>query len=249
RREGKPPPLLHDVIIHYGERLAVDESVNQIPAAIRAIHGTKSPDTIASPPVTNDATATVTTTANECCDASANPPTQFAAPVNSIRAHGDSANDMNADTGPVSLILVIGTSLTVLRFYTFLWPHGLRRCLGAGTKGGGGSTRSPKRPRLGPDSDIPTTTVAATETGAVTSDECMESCELAIINMQSTCKDGLARFVSRRACDDLLRETVEGRLGLSVPTYDAARDPLREIFIPLSPEEEDTRTRPDIFQL
>ncbi|VDK27184.1 unnamed protein product, partial [Taenia asiatica] len=158
RREGKPPPLLHDVIIHYGERLAVDESVNQIPAAIRAIHGTKSPETIASPPVTNDATATVTTTAIECCNASANPPTQFAAPVNSIRAHGDSASDMDADTGPISLILVIGTSLTVLRFYTFLWPHGLRRCLGAGTKGGGGSTRSPKRPRLGPDSDTSTTT-------------------------------------------------------------------------------------------
>ncbi|VDK24862.1 unnamed protein product, partial [Taenia asiatica] len=113
------------------------------------------------------------------------------------------------------------------------------------------STRSPKRPRLGPDSDTSTTTttVTAAETETVTSDECMESCELAIINMQSTCKDGLARFVSRRACDDLLRETVEGRLGLSVPTYDAARDPLRELFIPLSPEEEDTRTRPDIFQL
>ncbi|EUB56775.1 NAD-dependent deacetylase sirtuin-7 [Echinococcus granulosus] len=37
--------------------------------------------------------------------------------------------------------------------------------------------------------------------------------------------------------------------GLSVPTYDAAKDPLRELFIPLSPEEEDSRTRPDIFQL
>ncbi|CDS39854.1 NAD dependent deacetylase sirtuin 7 [Echinococcus multilocularis] len=287
RREGKPPPLLHDVIIHYGERLAVDESVNHISMAIRAIHGTKSPETAASPPVVSDAAAVATTTNNttitttarqhECCDTSVNAPIQSPTPSTPSRRRvrnvgafqnavcilltshldhlilsgsdkcGNSANEVNVDTSPVSLILVIGTSLTVLRFYTFLWPRGLRRCLSAATKcGDGGNAASPKRPRLSPNSEA---TTVSTATVTTTSDESMENCELAIINMQSTCKDGLASFVSRRACDDLLRETVEGCLGLSVPTYDAAKDPLRELFIPLSPEEEDSRTRPDIFQL
>ncbi|KAL5103616.1 NAD-dependent protein deacetylase sirtuin-7 [Taenia crassiceps] len=242
QREGRPPPLLHDVIIHYGERLAVDESVNQISAAIRAINGSKppaTPETASSSAAASGATGAVTATDDGC------------APAKPIPAPGDSTSDVDADSAPVSLILVIGTSLTVLRSYSFLWPRGLRRCLSAGTKGGDGSTRSPKRPRLSPDPETPTTLTTPTKTGTetVVSDDRMEGCELAIINMQRTCKDGLATFVSRRECDDLLRETVEGCLGLSVPTYDADRDPLRELFIPLSPEEEDTRTRPNIFHL
>ncbi|CDS39855.1 NAD dependent deacetylase sirtuin 7 [Echinococcus multilocularis] len=171
--------------------------------AIRAIHGTKSPETAASPPVVINA------------------PIQSPTPSNPIPADGNSANEVNVDTSPVSLILVIGTSLTVLRFYTFLWPRGLRRCLSAATKcGDGGNAASPKRPRLSPNSEA---TTVSTATVTTTSDESMENCELAIINMQSTCKDGLASFVSRRACDDLLRETVEGCSYPSVPIYHAMR--------------------------
>ncbi|KAL5103556.1 hypothetical protein TcWFU_005859 [Taenia crassiceps] len=227
QREGRPPPLLHDVIIHYGERLAVDESVNQISAAIRAINGSKppaTPETASSSAAASGATGAVTATDDGCGDASpVNPPTQIPAPAKPIPAPGDSTSDVDADSAPVSLILVIGTSLTVLRSYSFLWPRGLRRCLSAGTKGGDGSTRSPKRPRLSPDPETPTTLTTPTKTGTetVVSDDRMEGCELAIINMQRTCKDGLATFVSRRECDDLLRETVEGCLGLSLPSYDA----------------------------
>ena len=70
------------------------------------------------------------------------------------------------------------------------------------------------------------------------------ACELAIINLQPTCKDGLATFISRRACDDLLRDTLVNHLGLNVPDYDANRDPLREVAIPLDEVEDVTHTRP-----
>ncbi|VDM27512.1 unnamed protein product, partial [Hydatigera taeniaeformis] len=260
RREGKPPPLLHDVIVHYGERLSADERVNRISRAIRAIHGTKSCETTTSLPLTGDTTVTN----NECCSTSPNAQPQPPTPLSVEVTHSDCANEVvEGDEGPVSLILVIGTSLTVLRFYSFLWPRGLRRCLGAGTKsgvsgscggggggddadvgGGGSSGRPTKRPRINRSCES-TTIAAATATATTASttttttataasstatsvtttqpstreaelSDCTETCELAIINMQSTCKDGLACFISRRECDDILRETVEGQLGLSV---------------------------------
>lgn len=145
----------------------------------------------------------------------------------SMKPNSDDATFSQLNEEPVSLIMVIGSSLTVLKGYSFLWPLGLGRCLHASTV----PKRIPlRRARMHSD----------TEDG---------SCELAIINLQETCKDGIATFVSHLPCDDLLRETIEGHLGLTVPSYDPETDPLRILCVPLVEEEEITRSRPDLFQL
>ena len=149
---------------------------------------------------------------------------------------------------PASLIIVIGTSLAVLRHYSYLWPQGLGRCFRVENGNNNKKTsvddisqRPAKRPRLS-ENQISANTK---DNRIVDQDKVTApACELAIINLQPTCKDGLATFISRRACDDLLRDTLVNHLGLNVPDYDANRDPLREVAIPLDEVEDVTHTRP-----
>ena len=70
-------------------------------------------------------------------------------------------------------------------------------------------------------------------------------CELAIVNLTDTCKDGLASVRLNEKCDDVLREVMKD-LGLDVPSYDPADDPLRTLAVPIAEDEANTRTRPDI---
>ncbi|VDD84062.1 unnamed protein product [Mesocestoides corti] len=107
---------------------------------------------------------------------------------------------------PASLILVIGSSLSVLRNYAFLWPVGLGRCVGANPRT---SRKRTRRVAKSASRDVDSHT-----------DGDGARCQLAVINLLPTCKDGLATFLSRRPCDEVLRETVELGLGLSLRILD-----------------------------
>ncbi len=74
-----------------------------------------------------------------------------------------------------------------------------------------------------------------------------EACQLGIINLLPTCKDGLAAVVSHFPCDRILREVMQ-RLDIVVPDYDPKEDPLLKLATPLPSEEAETTTRKSIFR-
>ncbi|CAH8298077.1 unnamed protein product [Schistosoma turkestanicum] len=131
---------------------------------------------------------------------------------------------------PAKLIVVVGSSLTVLRNYSFLWPHGLGRCSQPGSL-------SKSQKKLTGASSISRRTSIPNTPG---------DCQLVIVNLQPTCKDGVADLVIRVPCDELFRVIMSDHLKIDVPQYDHKHDPLYSIGLPLSPEEECTRTRLNI---
>ncbi|POI25644.1 hypothetical protein CIB84_010607 [Bambusicola thoracicus] len=66
--------------------------------------------------------------------------------------------------------------------------------------------------------------------------------KLYIVNLQWTPKDDLAALKLHGRCDDVMRLLME-ELGLQIPGYDRARDPIFALAEPLRPEEEGTHSR------
>ncbi|CAH8856912.1 unnamed protein product [Trichobilharzia szidati] len=237
-------PLLRDVVVHFFERqpeMGLAE-IYRIQSAIEAVHGRKS---------LKDA---VTSTSKDCkllnrgCkrpnDESikyliGSPWFKRMRPAMKTECEGVSKSTGTDDTPslssdpletPAKLIIVIGSSLTVLRNYSFLWPYGLGRCDQKGL-----CKKLQKKPAPS-DQEAESTPIA----------NAIENCRLVIINLQPTCKDGVADLVLRVPCDELFRAVMLDHLEIDVPQYDSKTDPLYSIAVSLSPEEECTRTRPDI---
>lgn len=66
--------------------------------------------------------------------------------------------------------------------------------------------------------------------------------KLYIVNLQWTPKDDLAALKLHGRCDDVMR-LLMAELGLEIPRYDRARDPIFALAEPLRPEEEGTHSR------
>ncbi|KFO74743.1 NAD-dependent protein deacetylase sirtuin-7, partial [Cuculus canorus] len=66
--------------------------------------------------------------------------------------------------------------------------------------------------------------------------------KLYIVNLQWTPKDDLAALKLHGRCDDVLR-LLMAELGLEIPRYDRARDPIFALAEPLRPGEETTHSR------
>lgn len=66
--------------------------------------------------------------------------------------------------------------------------------------------------------------------------------KLYIVNLQWTPKDDLAALKLHGRCDDVMRLLME-ELGLQIPGYERARDPIFALAEPLRPEEEGTHSR------
>ncbi|KAM4673279.1 NAD-dependent protein deacetylase sirtuin-7 isoform 2-T2 [Amazona ochrocephala] len=66
--------------------------------------------------------------------------------------------------------------------------------------------------------------------------------KLYIVNLQWTPKDDLAALKLHGRCDDVMR-LVMAELGLDIPRYDRARDPIFALAEPLRPGEEGTHSR------
>ncbi|VDQ09023.1 unnamed protein product [Trichobilharzia regenti] len=237
-------PLLRDVVVHFFERqpeMGLAE-IYRIQSAIEAVHGRKS---------LKDA---VTSTSKDCkllnrgCKRPNDESTKYLIgspwfkrmrPAMKTECEGISKSTGANDTPslssdpletPAKLIIVIGSSLTVLRNYSFLWPYGLGRCDQKGS-----CKKLQRKP-----------TPSNQEAESTPSSNPIENCRLVIINLQPTCKDGVADLVLRVPCDELFRAVMLDHLEIDVPQYDSKTDPLYSIAVSLSPEEECTRTRPDI---
>lgn len=225
----KTAPLLRDVVVHFFEKqpkMGLNE-IYRVQAAIDAVHGRNSLNdkvnkTQIDSVLSNDEVRCKILKTNDLtCINNSSLSNQVSSISNTEQVKSDYlygevdvlSKDMN---DPSSLIIVVGSSLSVLKNYHFLWPHGLGRC-----------SHSNSRKR--------------------TFSKFGRSCSLVIINLQPTCKDGLADLIFRVPCDDLFRTLMVDHLGLDVPKYDAMKDdPLFSQGIPLDPHEEATRTRPDI---
>ncbi|KAF7256416.1 hypothetical protein EG68_06024 [Paragonimus skrjabini miyazakii] len=227
-------PLLRDVVVHFYERQpeAGLSEIYRVSSAIEAVHGRKQ--------LFSSISACIKPTSGSHPDSfSEESPSKslisapwfqrmlpaFRLPSIQNSVTGQTPVSTTCDT-PASLILVFGSSLLVLRNYGFLWPHGLRRCCS-------------ERSRTDSDSSVPPS--------QSTDDSDEERCHLAIVNLQPTCKDGLADVVIRAPCDQVLEVVMHHCLRLEVPSYNHERDdPLFRNAISLNADEEHTRTRPDI---
>ncbi|KAG5450158.1 NAD-dependent protein deacetylase sirtuin-7 [Clonorchis sinensis] len=211
-------PLLRDVIVHFYERQpeAGLAEIYRVSAAIEAVHGrSQLRSCIASclnhshvdPKLDNPISKSLLNS----------PWFRQMVPAFKLSNLPDNSCDPTLDS-PATLIIVLGSSLCVLRNYHFLWPQGLGRCL---------------------SKCVPNVT------NHLSSD--VDRCRLAIVNLQPTCKDGLADLVIRSSCDQILQLIMHDCLGIQVPKYRAfVDDPLYRDAIPLLSEEEHTRTRPNI---
>ncbi|KAH8871151.1 NAD-dependent protein deacetylase sirtuin-7, partial [Schistosoma japonicum] len=232
----KKAPLLRDVVVHFFERqpeMGLAE-IYRIKPAIEAVHGRKVLQ-LAISSTTKDCKPLVcgckrpneestkyiigSSWFKKVRPAMKVESTDLCTASEAVDAKSVSPDPANA---PAKLIVVVGSSLTVLRNYSFLWPYGLGRCVQESS-----SSRRQKK------------------TQAVNSDS-STNCRLVIINLQPTCKDGVADLVLRVPCDDLFRIVMSDHLGIDVPQYNYKDDPLYSIGLSLSPEEECTRTRPNI---
>ncbi|CAH8589123.1 unnamed protein product [Schistosoma rodhaini] len=237
-------PLLRDVVVHFFERqpeMGLTE-IYRIRSAIEAVHGRK---------VLQDA---VNATSNDCkvldhgCKRSheeskkyliGSPWFKRMRPAMKMECQDFCKTSEAVGVKPISpdsldtpakLIVVVGSSLTVLRNYSFLWPYGLGRCGQLSS-----SSKHIKKPTC-VDSLLKSTSIPDTP----------GNCRLVIINLQPTCKDVVADLVIRVPCDELFRVIMSDHLEIDVPQYDHRHDPLYSIGLSLSPEEECTRTRPNI---
>ncbi|CAH8581085.1 unnamed protein product [Heterobilharzia americana] len=237
-------PLLRDVVVHFFERqpeMGLAE-IYRIQSAIDAVHGRKA---------LRDA---VTSTSKDCklLDRGCKRPNEESIkyligspwfkrmrPAIKIECQDLSKSTAVGDTPcvssdpldtPARLIIVVGSSLTVLRNYQFLWPNGLGRCV-----------------RKGSLQKITMKSSPSNCTSKFTSSsDSRGNCRLVIVNLQPTCKDGVADLVLRVPCDELFRSVMLEHLQINVPEYDVKYDPLFSVGLSLSPEEECTRTRPNI---
>ncbi|KAA3679471.1 NAD-dependent deacetylase sirtuin 7 [Paragonimus westermani] len=225
-------PLLRDVVVHFYERQpeAGLSEIYRVSAAIEAVHGRK--QLFSSISACLNPGSHPDSSSGESPSKSLISAPWFQRMLPAFRLHsiqnsatGQSPVSTTCDT-PASLILVFGSSLLVLRNYGFLWPHGLRRCLSERNRTDSDSSVFPSQPM--DDSDE-------------------ERCHLAIVNLQPTCKDGLADVVIRAPCDQVLEVVMHHCLRLEVPNYSHERDdPLFRNAVSLNADEEHTRTRPNI---
>ncbi|THD22195.1 putative chromatin regulatory protein sir2 [Fasciola hepatica] len=251
-------PLLRDVVVHFYERqpeMGLAE-IYRVAAAIQAVHGRKPlQDSIQfclaqeSPEAYADLGADAFSARNlalihspwfkRMLPAFRNNPI---VPIN----NGPESPAADCESS-ATLIIVLGSSLQVLRNYAFLWPQGLGKCFSESktrrslTKRNKQTNENPAEQNDGvclpPDSShTPSCSPSKTD-----------RCSLAIVNLQPTCKDGLADIVIHATCDAVLQIVMSECLGLPVPDYDPLHDdPLYTEAILLNPDEEHTRTRPDI---
>ncbi|VDP86821.1 unnamed protein product [Echinostoma caproni] len=254
-------PLLRDVVVHFYERqpeMGLAE-IYRVAAAIQAVHGRK--------PL-QDSIRFCLAQENNAAYASTNPDAFSARnmalihspwfkrmlpafrnnPSISLTNESDSPGTPETDSS-ATLIIVLGSSLQVLRNYAFLWPQGLGRCLNetkprrsTGRKGKQSTGDQTESGRDDLNSILSSSPTPCTDSPSKT-----ERCSLAIVNLQSTCKDGVADIVIHAPCDAVLQVVMSECLNLSVPAYDPLRDdPLYSEATLLNPDEEHTRTRPDI---
>lgn len=150
-----------------------------------------------------------------------------------------------------ALVIVLGSSLQVLKHYAFLWPQGLTRSLLLQTTKGDTEEVKKCTPK-----DHRRTSLDGVRCSRRSIDrqfansplqQQQNRCGLVIINLQPTCKDGLADLVVRAPCDDFLHLVLHDCLQITVPEYDVSRDDsLYRNAVPLTVGEEYTRSRPDI---
>ncbi|KAA0183786.1 putative chromatin regulatory protein sir2, partial [Fasciolopsis buskii] len=253
-------PLLRDVVVHFYERqpeMGLAE-IYRVAAAIQAVHGRKPlQDSIRfclaqeSPEVDTDLTSDEFNARNLALIHS--PWFKRMLPAfrkNPVIPLSNASEISSAECeSSATLIIVLGSSLQVLRNYSFLWPHGLGKCFSE-SKPRRSLTKKNKQTNEGP-ADQQNSCQCIPPTSPHTSLSCSlpktDRCSLAIVNLQPTCKDSLADVVIHAPCDAILQIVMSECLGLSVPDYDPLRDdPLYSEAVLLTPDEEHTRTRPDI---
>ncbi|KAL3311064.1 NAD-dependent protein deacetylase sirtuin-7 [Cichlidogyrus casuarinus] len=131
---------------------------------------------------------------------------------------------------PAKMIMAIGTSLSVLKHYKFLWPLGLG-----------------KSPIDEPE-EVEVQVISQDGLPVKRRKTMLDDlgCFFVINSVQPTCKDKQANLIFRETCDELMRKLMH-RLGLQVPDYEADKhDQILKWATPLRPNEEPTRTRVNI---
>ncbi|CAL8097799.1 unnamed protein product [Calicophoron daubneyi] len=226
-------PLLRDVVVHFHERqpeMGLAEIYRVLPA-IEAVHGRTNLYRSVQKCLDQEEKTDLNGHAHlsPIMDA---PWFKKMLPAFTLPLPALATSAVNDDSA--SLIIILGSSLSVLRNYAFLWPHGLGRCLRAGES----------KERENPGTEDVSSDLISLPNGLLSRNN---RCALVIINLQPTCKDGLADLVIHAPCDEVLQVVMNESLDLQVPEYSASKDdPLFHDAIRLDPDEEHTRTRPDI---
>ncbi|OXB81102.1 UNVERIFIED_CONTAM: hypothetical protein H355_005032 [Colinus virginianus] len=124
------------------------------------------------------------------------------------------------------VILCLGSSLKVLKKYPRLW------CM---------SKPPPRRPKLYiVNLQVSSSPALGREVGRAPSQRVLQRGPA--VTSQWTPKDDLAALKLHGRCDDVMRLLME-ELGLQIPSYERARDPIFALAEPLRPGEEGTHSR------